>query len=244
MAAVRRATLGCALALLAALAACSNSDAGNEAAGNFSSDPERAKIERIVRDYVISHPEILDEAVKFGQQRETAKLIAPHRKDLETPFAGAWAGARDADVVLVEFFDYACGYCRASNADVAKLLAEDKNLKVVWRELPVLGENSLAAAQTSLAAAKQGRFRQFFDQLYAAGQVTPDSIARVQKATGVATIQSAEFMQEIEKNLALARQLGASGTPTFVIGNKILHGMPRGGYQELKDAVAEARKKA
>jgi len=136
---IRRAVTGCALLLLGVLTvACSSSKVGEEAA-NFSADPETAKIERIVHDYVINHPEILDEAVRTGQRRAMAKLVNENRKAIETPFAGAWAGARDGDVVLVEFFDYACGFCKASNPDIARLLKEDRNLKVVWREFPVLG---------------------------------------------------------------------------------------------------------
>src|ERR1043165_9733521 len=107
-----------------------------------------------------------------------APVIKEHRSEIETPFAGAWAGARDGDVVLVEFFDYACPYCRASNADVKRLLDEDKNLKVVWREFPVLGVNCVSAAEASLAAAKQGRFRDFFDRQFTQSQVTPESVAR------------------------------------------------------------------
>jgi len=240
-ASIRRAALGTAVLALGLLtAACSQTDADNTTA-NFSSDPETAKIEKVVRSYLLSNPEILEEMIQAREGREMAKAIAPHRKDIETPFAAAWAGARDGDVVLVEFFDYACTYCRASNPDIAKLLSEDKKLKVVWRELPVLGEGSLAAANVSLAAAKQGRFKKFHDTLYAEGGPTPDAIAKAQKAAGVAPMQSPEFMQEIDKNNELARALGATGTPTWVVGDRILSGAV--GYQALKDAIAEARKR-
>jgi surface antigen len=105
----------------------------------------RAEIEGVVRDYLLANPEIVTEAQTRLQDREVGKLVAANRALFETPFGSAWQGARDGDVVLVEFFDYACGYCRRSNADVDRLLAEDKRLKVVWRELPVLGQDSLAA---------------------------------------------------------------------------------------------------
>ena len=240
-ASIRRAALGAAVLALGMLtAACSKADADN-ATANFSSDPETAKIEKVVRSYILNNPEIIEEAFAEREKRAMTKLVNEHRKDIETPFAGAWAGARDGDVVLVEFFDYACGFCRASNPDIAKLLSEDKNLKVVWRELPVLGEGSLAAATVSLAAAKQGRFKTFHDTLYAEGGPTPQSIAKAQKAAGVAPMQSAEFEQEINKNNELARALGATGTPTWVVGDKILSGAV--GYQALKDAIAEARKR-
>jgi DSBA-like thioredoxin domain-containing protein/copper resistance ScsC-like protein len=236
----RRVVAGFGLGLLALLTAgCSKSDAGQ---GNFSSDAETARIEHIVHDYVINHPEILDEAISHRGDLERAKLVNDNRKDIETPFASAWAGARDGDVTLVEFFDYACTFCRANNADITRLLEEDPNLKVVWREFPVLGENSVTAAQASLAAAKQGKFRQFHDALYAAGPPSPESIARVQKAVGVTPIQSVEFTQEIDKNHDLAVRLRSQGTPTFVIGDKIFYGLQS--YEAMKAAIAEARKKA
>jgi protein-disulfide isomerase len=237
---VRRAVAAIGLGLLALLAAsCTKSDAEQ---GNYSSDAETARIEHIVHDYVINHPEIIAEAFQRRDERELAKVVDEHRKDIERPFASEWAGARDGNVTLVEFFDYACPFCRATNADVARLLSEDPNLKVVWREFPVLGENSMAAARASLAAAKQGKFTQFHEQLFAAGPPTPQAIERVQKLLNLAPMQSVEFTQEIDQNVDIARKLAAQGTPTFVIGDKVLNGAV--GYDALKAAIAEARKKA
>lgn len=206
-----------------------------------SADPDRARIERIVHDYILAHPEIIPEAVKRLHEREAAKAVDTQRARYETPFGGAWAGAENGDVVLVEFFDYACGFCRAAHPDIARLLAEDKGLKVVWRELPVLGEDSVAAAQASLAAAKQGRFRAFHDRLFAAGQPDAAAIAAARQAAGVTAAPSPEYQREIEQNYTLARAINASGTPTFVIGDRVIQGAV--GYQALKDAIAEARKK-
>src|SRR3546814_18464552 len=113
-------------------------------------------METVIRDYLLSHPEIIPEAVKRLQERQVSDVIETNREAIETPFEGAWAGAKDGDVVLVEFFDYACPYCKASVADVKRLLAEDPKLKVVCRDLPVLGDNSREAAVASLPAARQG----------------------------------------------------------------------------------------
>lgn len=202
----------------------------------------KADVEKIVHDYVLSHPEIIPQAMERLQARETGKVVEANRAALETPFAGAWAGAEKGDVVLVEFFDYACGFCRKSNADIERLLNEDKNLKVVWRELPVLGDDSVAAAQMSLAAARQGKFRQFHDMLFEAGRPTPEAVAEAQRKLSVAAAPSPDFRSEIEKNYELARAVNASGTPTFVVGDKVLQGAV--GYEALKSAVAEARTKA
>jgi protein-disulfide isomerase len=199
-----------------------------------------SRTERIVHDYILENPEIIPEAMERLQQREAAAAIEPRRAQLETPYAGAWAGAADGDVVLVEFFDYACGYCRASNPVVERLLREDPRLKVVWRELPVLGPNSQDAAFVSLAAADQNRFRQFHDALFALGPPSAQSIAQAQRAVGVQPAQSGDgHRQELQRNMELANLLRVTGTPAFVVGDQVLHGAV--GYERLKQAIEQAR---
>ncbi len=195
-----------------------------------------------VRDYLLENPEILPEAMDRLREREAAKAVAANREALETPFAGAWAGAADGDVVLVEFFDYACGYCRKSNADIERLLREDPRLKVVWRDWPVLGADSEAAARASLAAARAGRFKSFYDGLFAAGRPTPDALAAARAAAGLTgDLPAAEADRELSRNFQLARILQATGTPTFVVGDKVFQGAV--GYEALRDAVKEARER-
>lgn len=202
--------------------------------------PSRADTEAIVRDYVLNHGEILPQAMERMEQRQAASSVARSRAALETPWRGAWAGAADGDVVLVEFFDYACPYCHAVNGDVDRLLREDPRLKVVWRELPVLGPNSEAAAHVSLAAAEQGRFRIFHARMFALGRPTEAVVSQAAGDTGVRpAAPTAAGRAELARNVALARAIGASGTPTFVIGDRVLQGAV--GYQALKDAVAAAR---
>ena len=130
----------------------------------------RERTEAIVRDYLLANPEVLVEAGDRLQQRRLASAVDQHRAALETPYAGAFKGNPNGDVVLVEFFDYACGYCRAANVHLDRLIKEDPGLKVVFREMPVLGEASVQAAHASLAAARAGRFPAFYDALYAAGR--------------------------------------------------------------------------
>jgi protein-disulfide isomerase len=205
----------------------------------------KSEIEQTIRAYLLEHPEVLQEASQRLQQREMGKAVAANRTAFETPFAGAWAGAENGDVTLVEFFDYACGYCRKSNADVDRLLREDPKLKVVWREWPVLGEDSERAAVASLAAAQQGKYRTFFDTLFAAGRPTADALARAQQAAGVnpaavAQLQASPAVRdELARNYQLAQSIGATGTPTFVVGDEVLQGAV--GYEALKEAVEKAR---
>jgi protein-disulfide isomerase len=195
-----------------------------------------------VRDYLLENPEILPEAMDRLREREAARVISANRASLETPFASAWAGAADGDVVLVEFFDYACGYCRKSNADIERLLREDPRLKVVWREWPVLGADSEAAARASLAAAQAGRFKPFYDALFTAGRPTPEALAKARSAVGLSgDLPAAAADEELGRNFQLARNLEATGTPTFIVGDRVFQGAV--GYETLRDAIKEARER-
>lgn len=204
---------------------------------------DKAAIGKIVHDYVLDHPEILPEAMQRLQDRQSARLVAEHRKAIERPFGGAWAGAADGDVTLVEFTDYACGFCRANLPAVTRLLEEDPKLKVVYREIPILSPASTAAAKVALGAGTPERYGTFRRNLYAAGPPTPETIAA---AAASATIDpsagnSPAVSEEIDVNLALARALGIGGTPSFVIGDRLISGAV--GYDKLKEAIADARRK-
>ncbi len=202
---------------------------------------DRAAIEKIVREYILTHPEILPQAMENLRSQELGKVVEANRKLIETPVGDAWEGAPDADVTLVEFYDYACGYCRASIADIDKLLAEDKKLKVVYRDMPVLGQDSVEAARLSVAAAIAGKFNVLHKPLYTKGRPTPDVLAAARKEIGLdkAAIANPVVDQELTKNIQLQRDLDLSGTPAWVVGNKVLVGAV--GYDALKAAIAEAR---
>lgn len=193
-----------------------------------------------IRAYLLENPEILPEAMQRLEQRRMSSAIGQHRAALERPFHSAWAGAADGDVVLVEFFDYACGYCRASNPDVERLLREDPRLKVVYREFPVLGPNSEQAAIASMHAAQAGRFRDFHDRLFASGRPTETNVAAARRAVGLGDVAlTGAQRRELQQNADMARAIGATGTPTFVVGDRMLDGAV--GYKALRDAIAEAR---
>ena len=232
-------------AMVIGLAALAGAGAMFALQATGATDPEKARIEGIVREYILDHPEIIPEAIAKLQAREIAKVVDANRKTIETPFAGAWAGNPQGDVTVVEFYDYACGFCRQSLADVNRLIAEDKGVKVVFRELPVLSDESEVAARASLAAAEQGKFVAFHDALYEAGRPSADTIRTANAKAGIDTTRATaatrtdRVQAEIASNLTLARQLGATGTPTWVIGDQVLNGAV--GYEALKKAVAEAR---
>ena len=196
---------------------------------------------RIVRQGMLSDPQILVDTADALRDRQYAPILAQYRKALETPFGSSWKGAEKPEVVLVEFFDYACAYCRASLPHVEQLLKEDKGLRVVFRELPILGQDSVAAARVSLAASKTGHFNQYHDALYAAGRPAPQTIAAAAQAAGIVPSLDADpqVEGELKQNLQIAGQLGATGTPMWVIGDRVLSGAV--GYEVLKKAIADAR---
>ena len=198
--------------------------------------------ERLVREALLSNPEMIIEASDALRDKQYAQTLAPIRASLETPFHSSWKGAAKPDVTLTYFFDYSCGYCRQSNPDIERLIAEDKGLRVVYRELPILGPDSVAAARVSLAASKAGKFTAYHDALYAAGRPGPDTIAIAARAAGVPAQPGNDPAQEAElqANMGLASQLGATGTPLFIVGDRVINSAV--GYDGLKEAIEAARK--
>ena len=199
--------------------------------------------EKIVREALISHPEMLVDASQALHDKQYAKTLEPIRASVERPFYSSWKGAEKPEVTLTYFFDYSCGYCRQSNPDIERLLKEDKGLRVVYRELPILGPESVAAARVSLTASKAGKFAQYHDALYAAGRPSQETISLAAKAAGVPAVPMDDVIQEAElkANMSLASQLGATGTPLFVVGDRVINAAV--GYDALKEAVQAARKR-
>ncbi|MEO7654203.1 MAG: DsbA family protein [Sphingomicrobium sp.] len=196
---------------------------------------------RIVRSAMLADPAILSDTADALRDAQYAPVLEANRAAIEQPFASSWRGAAKGDVTVVEFFDYACPYCKASNPDIDRLVAEDKGVRVVYRELPILGPDSVTAARLSLAASKAGRFNQFHDALWAAGKPGPETFARASAAAGIAPVPTndADIEGELKRNFDLAGKLGATGTPLFIVGDRVISGAA--GYESLKAAVAAAR---
>jgi protein-disulfide isomerase len=199
---------------------------------------------KIVRQGLLADPGILSDTVDALRDAQYEPVLAANRAAIETPFGSSWKGAAKPEVTLVEFFDYACPYCKASNPAVDRLLQEDRGLRVVYRELPILGPDSVTAARLSLEASKLGRFARFHDTLWAAGRPAPETIAAAAQNAGIAptSVQDPEIEAELNRNMKLAGELGATGTPVFVVGDRVMNGAV--GYDTLKNAIAKARQKA
>lgn len=203
--------------------------------------PGGARFDAAVRGYLLAHPEVIPEAMQRLQDRETGKQVAARRADIVTPVGSAWAGDPRGDVTLVEYFDYNCGYCRASLPLIDQLIAGDPHLRVVYRELPVLSPISHTAALASLAAAHQGRFGAFHRALYALGPVSDATIAAAARSAGVTLPAAPAAADEaaIARNLKTAADLGMTGTPSWVVGDRMLSGMLPA--DTLRAAVEAAR---
>lgn len=198
---------------------------------------------KVVRDYVINNPEILPLAMENLRKQEDAKQLAGVRADVERPFPGAVLGNPNGKIVVVEFADYACGYCKKSVADLDALIAENPEIKVVMRELPILSPNSADAAKMALAAGEQGKYPAFHKAMYEIGKPDAQTIEAAAKAAGLDLDRARKFIAdprldaEIDRNMGFARQLGFQGTPSWVIGERLLPGAV--GKEALAKAIAE-----
>jgi protein-disulfide isomerase len=222
------------------------------------SDAQRGEIERIVKEYLVAHPEVLQEVIAEIEKRQNAaeleKQIAGVRQHKEVLFNSAHQvtlGNPKGNVTMVEFFDYNCGYCKRALPDMLQLLKTDPNLKVVLKEFPVLGPGSLEAAQVAVAARMQdatGEKYLDFHQRLLGGRGPAD------KARALAAAKDAGFdMARIEKDLAseevqetlretkdVADAIGLNGTPSYIIGSDVVVGAL--GYDVLKQKVDAARR--
>ncbi|MBC2778508.1 DsbA family protein [Parasphingopyxis marina] len=220
------------------------------AVGSFFLVPQvkgwaRGEIETVIHQYIVENPEVIPEAMTRLEERRMAQMIGVVREDLERPFEGAWSGATDPQVTVVQFFDYACGYCRASLPDLNRLVEENDDVRIVYRELPILSPESEQAARVSLSAARQREYMDFHLAMYAAGRPSNATIAQAQREAGLDAAQVTSDMNaenvvgELRNNLDLARRLELTGTPAFIIGDRILSGAV--GYERLRQAVQEVR---
>ena len=199
-----------------------------------------------VRGYLLAHPEVIPEAMEALRDRESAKAVAANRAAIVDPFPGAVGGNPKGDVTVVAYMDYACGYCRASLPALAELVRGDPGVRIVYRELPILSAESKTAAEWSLAAAEQGKFMAFHEALYAAGRPSEASIAAaaaagLDRVRAAAVARSEPVAAEIARNLKVAGAVGMSGTPSWVIGDRVASGAI--GYDALVAAVKAARVK-
>jgi len=205
------------------------------------SKAERAVFGAEVRAYLLENPEVIIEAVNLLEQRQAQteaaqdeSLVAANLDELQND-GYSWVGGNpDGDITLVEFMDYRCGYCRRAAPEVAQLLAEDGNIRLVIKEFPILGEASMTASRFAVATrlvAGDKAYKQVHDALIEFGGEPNDvSLRRLSEGLGLdsdaimAQMDSPEITQELTQTRALAQRMKISGTPTFVLQSELLRG--------------------
>lgn len=222
--------------------------------GGFA--PEQIQgIEQIVRDYLLANPEVLIQSLNEYQQRQK---VAESQRQQEAVIASRAAltsdpdtpvmGNPDGDVSIVEFFDYKCPYCKRAAGTIKAVIAADSNIRLVMKEFPILGPQSIKAARAALAAAKQGKYEEFHWALMTEpGDMSDPHIRKVARTVGVDVdlmvkdMESPDIQAMIARNHQLAQSLQINGTPAFVIGDTLLPGAVD--RQTIERIVAQIRAK-
>jgi protein-disulfide isomerase len=227
------------------------------ALGQGFSDAQRGEIERIIKDYLLRHPEVLQEAIAELDKKQAAAESEKHKAAVKANAKLLFGSSRQVtlgnlqgDVTMVEFFDYNCGYCKRALTDMMELMKADPKLKVVLKEFPVLGPASVEAAQVATAVRMQDRagkkYLEFHQKLLTGrGQVDRARAIAAAKEVGLdmARLEKDMASDEVRASLAermeLAEKLGLNGTPSYVIGPDVVIGAV--GAAALKEKVEAAR---
>jgi protein-disulfide isomerase len=219
--------------------------------------PDRAAIEAVVKDYLLSHPEVIEDALNALQAKRAAaeserqkKAVADNHEAIFEDAQNVVLGDPNGDVSLVEFFDYNCGYCKRGLADLLALLEKDKHLKVVLKDYPILAPGSIDAATVAMGVKKQLQGEKFLafhkELLLTRGPVGKERALEVARNAGVDMGKLQDDMGEatvrtaLATNLKLGDSLGVSGTPSYVLGGEVVAGAV--GYDALKGKVDAIRK--
>ncbi len=223
--------------------------------GGFSADQVQG-IERVVRDYLLANPEVLVEALTEFQQRQRLaeeelrqQAIGQRHRELTQDPATPVLGNPEGDVVVVEFFDYRCPYCKSVAGMLRDEIADDGNVRLVMKEFPILGPLSEQAARAALAAAKQDKYEAFhFALMTQPGDMSDAHIDTVAGQVGLDVprmrrdMQAKDVDEALARNIALAEMIGIRGTPAFVIGRTLVPGAIDA--ETLRQLIAEARARA
>jgi protein-disulfide isomerase len=199
---------------------------------------DKQALEQVIRDYLLENPEIIVEALDLMEQRQQEaeaahrrQMIAARQEALVDDPSSPIMGNPEGPVTVVEFFDYRCGYCRRMFPAIQNVIAEESDVRWVMKEFPILGPESVYASRAALAAEKQGKYVAFHNAMMSDGvSVTNDNVDRVAALIGMdveqmkADMESEEINEILKANLTLARELGVSGTPSFVIGEVFVPG--------------------
>jgi protein-disulfide isomerase len=223
--------------------------------GLVSTDQDQ--VEQITRKFLTKNPEILVEMTTELQKRQAAEqaaqqqsVISQNANALFRSHVSHVVGNPNGDVSVVEFFDYNCPYCRRALPDVVKLVNDDGKIRLVLKELPILGDDSIAAAKLALASNKQGKYFEMHQKLFSeSGKADKDKALRIANELGLNINQlqkdaeGTDIQKALDESKDLAYKLNLQGTPLYLIGDRVVAGAPDNLLDELKAQVAEVRQK-
>jgi len=212
-----------------------------------------ARIKELVYEAILENPDIIMDAVAIIQQRDEAEqaaatqsVLTDQRVLLEADPNAPVLGNPEGDVTVIEFFDYNCPFCKRVMPEVQALLEADPDVRLVYREWPILGEGSVYATRAALASREQGKYEEFHWALMGAkGRLEEASVLKIAKDVGldigqlITDMQSDDVNEHIETSMRLAQFLGFNGTPSFVIGDMLLPGFIE--QDELQQSVDKDR---
>lgn len=225
-------------------------------AADALTDAQKAEVRDLVRAYILENPEIVMEAIGILQAREEqqaaeqqGKMIAAHGDQLFRSAADPVMGNPKGDVTLVEFFDYQCGYCKRVFEPLMDVVEKDGNVRLVMKELPILGPASVMAARYAMAAKMQGKYEAFHGGMMTnKAPVTEETVKQVAREAGLdmarleKDAQSEAIADSLRETMKLASTLGIRGTPAFVVGDTLIPGAAPA--EQIAAAIADARKAA
>jgi protein-disulfide isomerase len=206
------------------------------------------ELENAIEQYIRSHPEVIEQSLQALETKRQAEekarqqtAIGKRQQDLLHDPSSPVSGNPDGEITLVEFFDYRCGFCKRAAAAVTQLQKEDPKIRVVYKDFPILGEPSEMAAKAALASRAQGKHQAFHEALLASkNELTKEELLRVAAGVGLDTkrlereIDNPEWQVIIDRNRALAKDLGINGTPGFIVGTELRPGaLDLNGLKEL-----------
>ncbi len=195
-------------------------------------------VERVIEQYLLKNPDIIQRAMALQQERaqkaeteRTAVVVRAKRKELYEDASDMVLGNPKGDITIVEFFDFRCGYCKRAHGTIKELLATDNNVRVVLKQLPILGPDSMRVTQAALAANKQGKYAEFHNKLFEQQQIDAGSVSAIAVSLGLDTAKferdtadQAVWADAVAKDSQLASELGINGTPAFVVENTLIPG--------------------
>jgi protein-disulfide isomerase len=237
-----------------ALLAVGTTKPGRLAAASADVAPDRAALGKTIREYLLANPEVLVEAMQELERKQDGQRDAVAQKGVQENQAELFrdadspiGGNPNGDVVIVDFNDYQCPYCKRTHQAMKSVVAADGKVKTIYKDLPILGEASKVAALAALASVKQGKHTAFHNALMEfSGKLDRDKILEIAGSVGIDRAQLEKDMEDpklkrtIERNLELASALGIRGTPAFVIGKQFVPGAVDAAA--LKQLIADARK--